>query len=197
MNRLAPVIFALGVIGCVISGVVVGLDAPDGEFDLRASEVSETSDLQFLIDVALEDYEANDARTEGAPQQQVVNGWVARDLLQIITRQNEAQADTLDSLIALQVADPPDDRAARLLMILIVLAGWVTLWATLPKMLADASMTNSPQPPATGVDSVDVIATNAVLVGDLVSPVPSSSVPAPGTDTRISAPPPPSTPPPS
>lgn len=196
MNRLAPVIFALGVIGCVISGVVVGLDAPDGEFDLRAGEVSETSDLQFLIDVALDDYEANDARTEGAPQQQVVNGWVARDLLQIITRQNEAQADTLDSLVALQVADPPDERAARLLMVLIVLAGWVALWATLPKMWAANPMTNSPQPPAAGVDSVDVIATDAVLGDGPVSPVPSTTFPEPETDTRANTPPP-SSPPPS
>ena len=106
-----------------------------------------------------------------------------------------SQADTLDSLVALQVADPPDDRAARLLMILIVLAGWVTLWATLPKMLAATPITNSPQPTATGVDSVDVITTNALLADDPVSTVPSSSVPAPGTNTRISTPPPPSTPP--
>lgn len=196
MNKLAPVIFALGVIGCVIAGVVVGLDAPDSEFDSRAADVSETNDYQSLIDVALEDYKANNALTEGAPQQQVVNGWVARDLLQIITRQNEAQADTLDSLVALRVADPPDDRVARLLMLLTVLAGWVALWATLPKMLAatPATATISPQPHARGGDDVEgdaVVVTDASLENPLVPPPHPAAVPASTSDTGTDTTPPP------
>ena len=40
---------------------------------------------------ALLNYEANEALTQGAPQQTVVNGWVAKDLLTIIAeQQNEA-----------------------------------------------------------------------------------------------------------
>jgi hypothetical protein len=43
------------------------------------------------IDDALLNYEANEALTQGAPQQSVVNGWVAKDLLTIIAeQQNEA-----------------------------------------------------------------------------------------------------------
>jgi hypothetical protein len=43
---------------------------------------------------ALAEYELNELRTEGAPQQQVVNGWVAKDLLTIIAeQQNDASSD--------------------------------------------------------------------------------------------------------
>jgi hypothetical protein len=48
-------------------------------------------DRSSSIRAALADYEANDANTEGAPQQQVVNGWIARDLLTIsVKQQNDA-----------------------------------------------------------------------------------------------------------
>jgi hypothetical protein len=43
------------------------------------------------ISQELSDYERNEARTAGAPQQTVVNGWAAKDLLAIIAeQQNEA-----------------------------------------------------------------------------------------------------------
>jgi hypothetical protein len=48
-----------------------------------------------LVETAMSDYEANDALADSAPQQQVVNGWVARDLLQI---QTLAIADLLDAV---------------------------------------------------------------------------------------------------
>jgi hypothetical protein len=58
--------------------------APD-EVPDRSSEVS----------VALAFYESTEARTQGAPQQQVVNGWVAKDLLAIVAEQaaDSARAD--------------------------------------------------------------------------------------------------------
>jgi hypothetical protein len=51
---------------------------------------------------ALAEYELNEARTEGAPQQQVVNGWVAKDLLAIIAEQQD-QAVSDERLPALAV----------------------------------------------------------------------------------------------
>jgi len=48
-------------------------------------------DRSSEIRSALSSYELNEARTQGAPQQAVVNGWVAKDLLAIIAeQQNEA-----------------------------------------------------------------------------------------------------------
>ncbi len=43
---------------------------------------------------ALADYESNELLTSGAPQQAVVNGWVAKDLLTIIAeQQNDVASD--------------------------------------------------------------------------------------------------------
>ncbi|CCH87979.1 protein of unknown function [Modestobacter italicus] len=54
----------------------------------------ESSDRSSDIASALSDYELNEARTEGAPQQQVVNGWVAKDLLTVIAQQqNDSVTD--------------------------------------------------------------------------------------------------------
>jgi hypothetical protein len=50
----------------------------------------------------LAEYELNDARTQGAPQQQVANGWVARDLLTIIAEQ-QTESATDERLPALAV----------------------------------------------------------------------------------------------
>ncbi|GAB3318095.1 hypothetical protein GCM10027451_36560 [Geodermatophilus aquaeductus] len=61
------------------------------------------------ISQALAEYSLNEARTQGAPQQQVVNGWVAKDLLTIIAeQQNDVAGDerlpALAGLLVLGVA---------------------------------------------------------------------------------------------
>jgi hypothetical protein len=54
---------------------------------------------------ALVEYEVNNTRTSGAPQQQVVNGWVAKDLLTIIAEQQDDVAgdERLPALVGLLV----------------------------------------------------------------------------------------------
>ncbi|WP_409332600.1 hypothetical protein [Trujillonella humicola] len=54
----------------------------------------ESSDRSSDITSALAEYELNEARTQGAPQQQVVNGWVQKDLLTVIAQQqNDSVTD--------------------------------------------------------------------------------------------------------
>jgi hypothetical protein len=92
-------------------------------------------DYASLIETALSDYDANNALTDSAPQQQVVNGWVARDLLSIVAYQN---VDLLESLAALgdqgeraNVPAPPDERIPALLVLATVAVCWVGM--NLPK----------------------------------------------------------------
>lgn len=47
-------------------------------------------DYSGEIAAALADYATNNASASSAPQQQVVNGWVARDLLTVLARQQDA-----------------------------------------------------------------------------------------------------------
>src|SRR3954469_8735657 len=64
----------------------------------------ESSDRSSDIASALAGYELNEAQTQGAPQQQVVNGWVAKDLLTIIAeKQNESVTDERLPALALLV----------------------------------------------------------------------------------------------
>lgn len=91
-------------------------DPPEeGSLNLSATN------YQTLIDTAMSDYEANDALAESAPQQQVVNGWVTRDLLQIQARQ---LADVLDALTVEdasgQVVASTDPRVPALLVIAVL-----------------------------------------------------------------------------
>lgn len=91
-------------------------DPPEeGSLNLSATN------YQTLIDTAMSDNEANDARAESAPQQQVVNGWVTRDLLQIQARQ---LADVLDALTVEdasgQVVASTDPRVPALLVIAVL-----------------------------------------------------------------------------
>jgi hypothetical protein len=69
------------------------------------------------ISQALSDYEANDARTEGAPQQQVVNGWIARDMLTVLAQQT-------NELLEVSAPAASDDRLPLLLFVLILAVCW-------------------------------------------------------------------------
>lgn len=76
-------------------------------------EPVDTSDFDRQITVALDDYESNNAMTSGAPQQEVVNGWIARDLLTVLTKQTNA-------MLAASQSTAGDPRIPLLLMLLVL-----------------------------------------------------------------------------
>lgn len=76
-------IVALALIG--LAAVVIVLLPADTPTDHSAE-----------VRVALAGAELNNSQAEGAPQQTVVNGWVARDLLAIISSQLDEQASSND-----------------------------------------------------------------------------------------------------
>jgi hypothetical protein len=56
---------------------------------------SQIPDSRRAVDAALSDYQQNEAKASGAPQQAVVGGWVARDLLTVmaVNAGDSARAD--------------------------------------------------------------------------------------------------------
>lgn len=92
-----------------------------------------------LLDLALSDYEANDALTDSAPQQQVVNGWVARDLLQILATVEAAELDAIT-----QSASTSDDRVPALLALGVVAICWSGVFSsiTVPAVAAASRSIN-------------------------------------------------------
>lgn len=88
-----------------------------------------TANYASLVEQALSDGDLNEARAESAPQQQVVNGWIARDLLSIIAL---AQADLLETMGGLtdqnetvvSAISARDDRIPALLGLAVLALCW-------------------------------------------------------------------------
>ena len=73
---------------------------------------SGTRDFSSYIATALANYETNNATTQGAPQQQVVNGWITKDLLTVLARQQN---------VALSPDGAPRDNRIPAELLLVVL----------------------------------------------------------------------------
>ena len=94
-----------------IGAVVLIVAATSVWFGMKPASADSSPDHRTAITAALADDIANNKRTEGSPQQTVVNGWTARDLLTIVAREG---------------SDPPppvDERPAALLALLVIGVG--------------------------------------------------------------------------
>jgi hypothetical protein len=78
------------------------------------------SDQSAAISQALSDYEQNNALTQGAPQQAVVNGWAAKDLLTIIAKQQNEALTRPAVQAPLPPVMPEDDRVPALVGLLVL-----------------------------------------------------------------------------
>ncbi len=99
-----------GILALVALAVTFGLQPEE-------PEPMSTSRFDRQVQQALADFDLNESRAAGAPQQQVVNGWVNRDLLTIISRQLSASMEQPPMPV-------PDPRIAYLLLILALTAIW-------------------------------------------------------------------------
>lgn len=134
---LGRVLAALGLIVAAAASLMVGLSNPAEPKIVDVKSPAATVSLDSLISAAMSDNASNDANADSAPKQQVVNGWVARDLLHIIGLQNDASAKSLDAVTAAIIDSRPvpvplDQRPTRLLMILVLALCWVGCWMIIP-----------------------------------------------------------------
>lgn len=122
LGPVRPVGFLIIAVAAAAAWVVL---APTTAED--APTLPSATQYETLISQALDDNSANDARTESAPQQQVVNGWVARDLLTIIAKQNadllRASGAIVESNGVLRT-NPFDERVPALLGLGILALVW-------------------------------------------------------------------------
>lgn len=88
-----------------IGAVVLIVAAIGVWFGMNPDSTGSASSHDAAISRALATDTLNNARTEGAPQQTVVNGWTAKDLLTIIAQEGSA---------------PVDERPAALLTLLVI-----------------------------------------------------------------------------
>ena len=110
--------WGMGLLAVAAIAVYFGL-APD-EPDEGSTSLTPTN-YQTLVSGAMSDYDVNNANTDSAPQQQVVNGWVAKDLLQI---QALELADMLNAISQEneqgQLVAATDDRIPALLVVAVL-----------------------------------------------------------------------------
>ena len=152
--RLAIRYLGFAILIAAAVGVWVGL-AP------RVSTTTPTlpsgTRYETLITQALSDFDTNNASALGAPQQSVVNGWIARDLLTIIAKENvdilQAQGAAVDAAGNLS-STPFDERIPALLLVGVLAICWLglTVPAERPGQHVVASEATV-QPPATPADT--------------------------------------------
>ncbi|MEJ5256309.1 MAG: hypothetical protein WHS89_13270 [Acidimicrobiales bacterium] len=104
---------------------------------LLEPETPEAPSHSDAIAVALADADTNERSASSAPQQQVVNGWVARDLLTVIARQN-------DALLAQGATDRTDPRPAWLLVIAVLAICWAGLTTPVGSGMRTATVPGTP-----------------------------------------------------
>ena len=191
---LKLILLPLGMVAIgVAAGMVALADAPDGS---AAPEVH-TSPAPYeqvsrvaAIRAAIADSEANELTSDNVYQQQVVNGWVARDLLEVLALQADDQAvavsalnTNVESLLDAQqvVADaasetpPIDDRPRQLLALAVAALCWLGLWMAVPAVSARRS------DGVNGPSSVEVAMSQPFIPPAVGAPA-SQPIPIPSTD---------------
>ena len=93
----------------------------------------QAADYADLIESALEISELNSDNAETAPQQQVVNGWLANDLVEILAVENAQMVSQLDALsqqnvLAYEAATAPEQQDERPAALLVIVVLAVALW---------------------------------------------------------------------
>jgi hypothetical protein len=119
-----------------IAAVLLGVAAIAVWFGMRPSAASPAADFASDIDSAMADYKANNVSASSAPQQQVVNGWAAKDLLEVIAR-------TQNAALSPQSA-PRDDRIPAELMLCVLGLGVLAFTTPRPKNPAGVTTTSAP-----------------------------------------------------
>jgi hypothetical protein len=94
--------------------------APDEPAKPKIQTQEQVSDRSSEISQALSDYEANNTFTSGAPQQAVVNGWVAKDLLTVIAEQQNEALTRPELPAQFPPAAPTDERIPALIGLLVL-----------------------------------------------------------------------------
>ncbi len=130
-----------------IAAVAVWFLMAPAEPEVPAVQAQESvRDRSSEIRSALANYELNEARTQGAPQQAVVNGWVAKDLLTIIAEQQNEALTREEIPPPVPPVVPNDERIPALVGLLVL--GLALAIVTSPRPAAAHSVT------APGVDAL-------------------------------------------
>ena len=119
-----------------------------------SEEASSSDTYSTAISGALLDYQVNNDNAESAPQQQVVNGWVAKDLLTVIARQNIEVINGQDRMNDQLQRTNTLLQAGLIVLFLGLLTGVVAVaLQTRPRSSGDDDQASAPTPASSGTPS--------------------------------------------
>lgn len=141
MKLIRPLGFVVLAVAAVAVWVALAPKVPTTVPTLPSS-----TSYESLISQALDDDKSNNLLTTGAPQQTVVNGWTAKDLLTIIAKENadilKAQGAVVDATGNLETT-PFDERIPALILIGVL----GVCWAGISEMRRDREPRPAPAAP--------------------------------------------------
>jgi hypothetical protein len=129
------VVRRIGALALAVAAVLVWfLMKPDVPATPTAQAQESVRNRSSDISKALSTYELNEDLASSAPQQQVVNGWVEKDLLQIIAEQQNDAVTRPEVPQVVTPVVPPDERIPALVGLVVL--GVALFMATTPRNAA-------------------------------------------------------------
>lgn len=118
MSLAKKILLPLGLIVVGVLAALVALQNDTSDYSSRT--------FSSLIDAVGSDFNANEARADSAPQQQVVAGWATKDYLSVLTLQaEETNARLTDTR---EAAQRHSERVARLIALGVGAICWIGVW---------------------------------------------------------------------
>jgi hypothetical protein len=107
-------------------------------------ETYPSSTFTQYIDGVQSDFEANNERAEGAPQQQVVAGWATKDALRVVLLQAEETNARLTGIR--EAAEKTSEKTHTLLTLAILAICWAGIWMPYGRSSTKANNDSNPEP---------------------------------------------------
>jgi hypothetical protein len=129
-----------------LGAVILSVAAIAVWFLMEPNESSDdAADYSVEISDAMDSYEANNAMADSAPQQEVVNGWVAKDLLEVVAKAENAALSPKSA--------PRDDRVPAELMLAVLGLGLLALTTPTGSASDGSGRSTSELPPSDSLGS--------------------------------------------
>lgn len=118
MNIAKKVLLPLGLIVIAVFAARLALEKDSTDYS--------SNTFGALVKAVDSDFDANEARADSAPQQQVVAGWATKDYLSVVARQ--AEETNIRVTEAREAAQRNSERLAKLIGLGIAAICWIGIW---------------------------------------------------------------------
>lgn len=145
------VLLPLGLAALAVVGIIEVSDTPPKAPAPAFVDVPTPASRESSVRTALSEATSNSLYADYAPQQQVVNGWAARDLLAVVAYQGsdlaastEAMSQNVREFGVASTANDPDYRQLNLVLLILIAIAWIGAWSVVPAAAVRVAVATSP-----------------------------------------------------